>query len=242
MDEEHIVISPRRGKHERTIPTSGLFFANSADAAVAHQRLLAAGGEEYSFLMSRLTVAQDNAFFVAGPAVGAPLATLCLEKMIVLGASQIVFYGWCGSIAHDLPIGQIVVGGKAVSGEGTSQYYPLPEPARPAQSLQQEIIGYCANHGFVTRLAAIWSTDALYREDRRQLDRLREEQGVQAIDMEYSALCTVAAFRQIQLAGIFVVSDELFTTAWRPGFSRDQFRHANTSLLNAMLRFFVSCQ
>ena len=135
-------------------------------------------------------------------------------------------------------MGAIVIGDKAVSGEGTSRYYPLPEPAFPAKRLQQEIVRHCANCGLMTQLAAIWSTDALYREDRRQLNRLREEQGVQAVDMEYSALCAVAAFRRIELAGVFVVSDELFATTWRPGFSRGEFRAANASLLNAMSRFY----
>ena len=242
MAEEHIVISPRRGKRERSIPARGLFFANFVDADAAHQRLLAAGGEEHPFFMSRLTVACGGDFFVAGPAVGAPLATLCLEKMIVLGARRIVFYGWCGSIASELPIGAIVVGDKAVSGEGTSQYYPVAKPIFPSKNLQREIASYCAGCGLASQLAPVWSTDALYREDRRQLKRLREEEGVQAVDMEYSALCAVATFRQIELAGIFVVSDELFAAAWRPGFSDGRFRAANASLLNAMLLFFSSCQ
>jgi len=242
VEEEHIVISPRRGKYERAIPACGLFFANFADAAVAHRRLSAAGGEEHSSFMSRLTVDKGGGFFVAGPAVGAPFATLCLEKMVVLGARRIIFYGWCGSIVPDLPIGRIVVGDQAVSGEGTSQYYPLPQPAAPSKDLQQEIVSYCANRGLMTQLATIWSTDALYREDRRQLSRLREEKGVRAIDMEYSALCTVAAFRHIELAGVFVVSDELFAVAWHPGFSGGQFRDTNASLQDAMLDFFPSCQ
>lgn len=240
MDEEYIVISPRRRKYERAIPAAGLFFATVADANIAHQRLLAAGGEEHSFFMSRLTVAKNGDFFVAGPAVGAPLATLCLEKMIVRGARQVIFYGWCGSIAQDLPIGHVVVGDRAVSGEGTSSYYPLPEPAQPAPDLQQKIISHCAAHGLATQLATIWSTDALYREDRRHLARLRDEQGVRAIDMEYSALCTVAVFRRIALAGVFVVSDELFHSSWRPGFSQPEFHRAGAALLDAMLLFFAA--
>jgi purine-nucleoside phosphorylase len=160
----------------------------------------------------------------------------------------VVFYGWCGSLSEDLPIAQIVIGDKPISGEGTSQYYPVPEqaqpgpaqpgPAHPSVKLQQEIVNHCAGHGLATQLATIWSTDALYREDRRRLAQLRAEQGVRAIDMEYSALCAVAAFRRIELAGVFIVSDELFHSFWRPGFSQPEFRHANASLLNAMLRFF----
>ena len=245
MDEEYIVISPRKGKQEQDIPACGLFLATFADADAAHRRLLDVGGQEHPFVMShmsRLTVAASGDFFVAGPAVGAPLATLCLEKMIALGARQVVFYGWCGSISEDLPIGQIVIGDRPISGEGTSQYYPLQEPVRPADGLQKKIVNHCANCGLAAQMATMWSTDALYREDRRQLAWLRKEKGVRAIDMEYSAMCAVAAFRQIELAGVFVVSDELFASSWRPGFSGAEFRRANASLLDAMLRFFTARQ
>ncbi|MDR3088821.1 MAG: nucleoside phosphorylase [Desulfobulbaceae bacterium] len=190
--------------------------------------------------MSRLTVAAAD-FFVAGPAVGAPLAALCLEKLIALGARRIVFYGWCGSMSEDLPIGRIVIGDKAVSGEGTSRYYPSDRAAYPSADVQKTIARYCAARGISTRLAAIWSTDALYREDRRQLARLKAEENVGAIDMEYAAMCAVAAFRQVELAGVFVVSDELFAASWHPGFSHEEFRRANAALLDAMLHFFPTC-
>jgi hypothetical protein len=41
--------------------------------------------------------------------------------------------------------------------------------------------------------------------------------------MELSALCSVAHFRGVALAGILVVSDELSSLDWRPGFKDERF-------------------
>ena len=37
--------------------------------------------------------------------------------------------------------------------------------------------------------------------------------------MEISALMTIALYRSIAIAGLLVVSDEIFDFRWRPGFS-----------------------
>ena len=34
--------------------------------------------------------------FIAGPAVGAPMAVMTLEKLIALGANRVIVSGWCG--------------------------------------------------------------------------------------------------------------------------------------------------
>jgi purine-nucleoside phosphorylase len=41
--------------------------------------------------------------------------------------------------------------------------------------------------------------------------------------MELSALYSVAQFRQVALVGILVVSDELSSLDWRPGFKDERF-------------------
>jgi purine-nucleoside phosphorylase len=50
-----------------------------------------------------------------------------------------------------------------------------------------------------------------------------QQQGVLAVEMEISALYSVAQFRQVELGGILVVSDELSSFKWRPGFKNQRF-------------------
>ena len=51
------------------------------------------------------------------------MAALTMEKLIALGARQIILFGWCGAIAPNLHVGDILVPARALSGEGTSRYY-----------------------------------------------------------------------------------------------------------------------
>ena len=69
---------------------------------------------------------------------------------------------------------------------------------------------------------AIWTTDAIYRETR-QLVETHQQDGILAVEMELSALYSVAQFRRVALAGILVVSDELSSLDWRPGFKDKRF-------------------
>ena len=64
------------------------------------------------------------------------------------------------------------------------------------------------------------------------LKNLQEHDGVGAVDMEFSALCTVASLRQVACAGLFVVSDELWGDTWKPGFSSHRFRKSKESILS----------
>ena len=50
--------------------------------------------------------------------------------------------------------------------------------------------------------------------------------------MELSALCTVAAYRGIELAAVFLVSDELWHSQWKSGFSCKPFKAKSRELLD----------
>jgi hypothetical protein len=53
--------------------------------------------------------------------------------------------------------------------------------------------------------------------------------------MELSAIFTVAGFREMEAAGILVVSDELSDYQWRPGFKRPAFKAAREKVCRAAL-------
>jgi purine-nucleoside phosphorylase len=74
----------------------------------------------------------------------------------------------------------------------------------------------------VFHAGAVWSTDGVYRETREKVETFQRA-GVLAVEMEISALFSVARFRGVELGGILVVSDELSSFVWRPGFKDDRF-------------------
>lgn len=231
---EDIIIHPRRGRREPAIPAAGLLLVTPAEARRGHRLLAESGGDEKFLYNSRLTVAQPGNFFIAGPAVGAPMAAMTLEKLIALGARQVVLYGWCGAVDPLLHVGDLVVGAAPVSGEGTSRYYRGCHPPLPSAALTAALTERMDGAGYGWQKATIWTTDAPYREARSQISTLAAEQGVRAVDMEYAALCAVSRFRGIDFAAVFLVSDELHAPQWRHGFRRDCFRDTNRKLVELL--------
>lgn len=233
--EEHIVIHPRRNKKEKPIPENGLLLVNPSEATECLRRLKEDGGETRFLFNSSIVLARNSDFFAAGPAIGAPMAALSLEKLIALGAKRVILFGWCGAISPNLQVGDILIPGFAHSGEGTSEYYPSEAPVGPDSSLSAKIVKVFEEHGLAVHRDGVWSTDALYREDRRMLKKLLLEKSIGAVDMEFSALCAVAKFRKIEFAAVLAVSDELWGDSWRPGFSSGLFTEKKQEALKLLL-------
>ena len=101
------IINPLRSKGDPSLPLNGILAVNPSDssgfAALARQY-----GLEQHFLFNA-QLYSNAAFFLAGPAVGAPMAAICLEKLIALGARRIVVYSWCGSLHPSLGAGELFI-------------------------------------------------------------------------------------------------------------------------------------
>jgi purine-nucleoside phosphorylase len=175
--------------------------------------------------MTYFTTNRDGKkFSVFGTPLGAPQAAIILERLIALGAKKILAFGCCGSLQPDLSIGHMVIPTEALSEEGTSLHYPLPEgvESKADEFILQMCQEKCREKNSRLRSGKVWTTDAIYRETRGKVKRYAG-MGLLAVEMEMSALFTVAAFRQVQIGGLMVVSDELGTLEWKRGFLNPLF-------------------
>jgi len=131
-------------------------------------------------------------------------------------------------LQRDLEIGHLVIPTQALSEEGTSSHYPLPEGM--VARADKKIVQLCREMGqkkkFKVAWGKVWTTDALFRETRGKAKRY-SEMGLLAVDMEMSALFTVSAYRGIELGGLMVVSDELSSLKWKTGFLNPFFWKAS---------------
>jgi len=230
-EDPDILIHPRRGKKEKMIPDTGLFLVNPSEAEKAHILFKNDGAESRHLFNSSLSVAKDSSCFIAGPSIGAPMAVMTMEKLIALGAKNIILFGWCGAVAKNLTVGNILLPDSALSGEGTSVYYNGKLRIEPSKRLNSSLELFLKERSVGFQNGCVWSTDAIYRENRQDLRQLRAEKNVSAVDMEFSALCSVAMFRQVNFSALLMVSDELWGESWRPGFSSTSFK---TECKNAM--------
>jgi uridine phosphorylase len=228
MATDDAIIFPKRGKHTPRLGPAGVIAATETDLTLLCS-LLGFDKTKYQKLFtSRLYVSgQPNAnFSLSGPLIGAPYATMVLETLIARGVRKFIFLGWCGSISAEAKIGDIIVPTSAIIDEGTSGHYKEDDRrmsfpselmvARLRAALDQKSLKY--HHG------PVWSTDAIYRETRKKVEKY-QRQDVIGVEMEISALFTVAQFRKVDMGAMVVVSDELAAFKWRPGFKMNEFKH-----------------
>ncbi len=232
-----LIIEPRRGKKENLLPQRALLVVNPSEAALALKSFEPLAGEVRTIHQSRLLVDRERRLCLAGPALGAAAAALVAEKLIALGVGKIWLVSCCGALAPDIEIGDVLLATAAVSGEGVSPYYNSDTVVQPAGEVTDELKDFASQNAINSKDGIIWSTDAPYRERRSELLLLQEQYGVNGVDMEFSALCSVASFRGVSLGALFVVSDLLWTRNWKPGFGGADFTGSSRDLIEKLIHY-----
>lgn len=230
-----IIIHPRKTGKDTEIPERGILLVNPGEAKKGVEHLLKRGGSRSFLHNSNLAVSHDECLFVAGPAVGAPVSVMVMEKLIVLGCKSLTLMGWCGGVDDQARIGSVIIPDAAICGEGTSRYYSDKKCSYPSASARKHLVDELEELKPIHD-GKIWSTDAPYRESKTHLESLHRKDNVKGVDMEFSALCTVAAFREIDFAGVLIVSDELMNTEWKPGFKSNTFKSVRDQVFQKLLR------
>jgi len=222
------IVYPVKGKKEPGVGSVAVMVAMETDLAFLRRSMEIAGKPVCKIFMSRLYKGRcdHEDIAVVGPMMGAPYAVMILEKLIVLGAQRILFFGWCGSIQPRVGIGDFVIPNGGVSEEGTSSHYPGHDShPKPSGDLVKAIEESLLRRAVSFQRGAVWSTDAPYRETKEKV-LLFQQQGVLGVEMELSALFAVARFRQVEIGALLVVSDELGSLSWKPGFKTQKFKQS----------------
>ncbi len=147
---------------------------------------------------------------------GAPALAAALEELIAFGVKRFISVGVAGGLQPDLQSGDIVVCNAALRDEGTSFHY-LP-PTRMVEAdptLIQQLCAALASREIIHTLGASWTTDAPYRETRREVEAHHAE-GLKAVDMEAAALFAVGQRLGTATAAVLVIGDRLADLTWRP--------------------------
>ncbi|MDF1577370.1 MAG: nucleoside phosphorylase [Desulfobulbales bacterium] len=235
---EEIIINPRREKGEPILPAAGLFCVNPGEARYLGAGLAKLGAARHFLFNSNLLVLPGNSgsggVFLAGPAVGAPMAALTLEKLIALGAERIIVCGWCGSLSPELRTGDILLPTWGFSEEGTSGHYPIQGRPASSEPLRDDLARYFRAAGLACREGPVWTTDAPYRETRGKVSEYAGK-SILGVDMEFSAMAAVATYRSIDLAAVFLVSDQLWQRSWRPGYKSKVFLAKTRQVFTGLL-------
>jgi uridine phosphorylase len=162
---------------------------------------------------------------VVHPGVGAPAAVARFERVIALGCRKFIVCGGAGVLDGTINVGDIVVPSSAIRDEGASYHYLRPArevaPTRRALAAIEAVLSE-NHHDYV--LGKTWTTDAVYRETRQQVNR-RKREGCVVVDMEAAAFFAVARFRHVECAQILYGGDSLAGRRWEPrGWNRHAMR------------------
>jgi uridine phosphorylase len=235
---EPAIVNPVKGRRSPDLGPSGLLVACQPDLDTLCRRHRLDPRQATALLMSRVYPADGSAppaFTICGPVMGAPYAVMVLESLIAWGLRRVLFFGWCGAISPRVAIGDIILPTQALIDEGTSRHYggSQDRPTRPATRLLADTRTVLARKGLAFHEGAIWTTDAIYRETPAKLRHFRQRRAI-GVEMELSALLTVARFRGVAASAILVVSDELADLTWRPGFRDPRFTAARKAVCEVL--------
>lgn len=146
--------------------------------------------------------------------IGGPAAAGIMEEVIGLGGRRFLFYGSCGVLDREILSGHIAVPTAAYRDEGTSYHYLAPAPyidipsaGRLARILDELDAPY--------HLTRAWTTDAIYRETRANMEK-RKAEGCRVVEMECASTAAVAQFRGVEFYQFLFGADSLDGEEWDP--------------------------
>lgn len=236
--EDRAIIEPRKGKREEALPSRAILAFTPDDVELMRHHAPLLRQRPQRMYLSHLFVGsyQSVPLALVGPMLGAPQTILVLEKLIALGVTEIIAAGWCGSLLAHVRIGDLILPTGAFSEEGTSSHYPISDPQPgPSREFSRVLGEALIGRGITVHEGMVWSTDAPYRETVGKVVKYQRA-GALAVEMEVSALFTVAAFRNVRMAAALVVSDDLSSLAWVHGFRDPAFRQAREVMVASILR------
>jgi uridine phosphorylase len=177
---------------------------------------------------------EQRAVYLGG--VGAPSAGMLLETLIASGIRKTLMLGYAGSISTKCRIGDLVIPTWGIPEDGTSHHY-LEPGARPEASneLVQKLIE--ALNGLKHIRGGVWTTDAPYRET---VGKVRDYAGMGAVavEMECTALMSVARYRKADFAALLVITDEIFEGQWKQGFDSPSVEESVKAVCESIGRRF----
>ena len=147
---------------------------------------------------------------VQATGMGCPSASIVAEEVIQLGAKNLLRVGTCGGYSEDLRLGDLIVATSATPNDGTVSSLTGGVPYAPAAHFDVVHAAYHAGEGAGRRtfVGPIVSSDLFY-DPVEAPERLWGDLGVLAVEMEASAVFTIAAMHGVRAGCLLTVSDTI---------------------------------
>lgn len=140
---------------------------------------------------------------------GAPRAIEPVHIFASLGTRLVIMIGSCGAIQQNVNTGDIVLPTRVRIGEGASQYYAEGEWAEPSATSVDAAEKALKLRGFTIHQGLFITTSALFAQPEGRVQEW-EAAGYLGVDMETSAVFTVARTLGMDAVSMVFVWDELY--------------------------------
>jgi uridine phosphorylase len=152
---------------------------------------------------------EGREYGIIGRAVGASFAVLVAEQLFMSGCQLLVSITSAGRIVERDDPPYFVLVDSALRDEGTSLHYAPPSRyAEADMRLVSSVEKACRDALPIVYTGATWTTDAPFRETETAIERARSE-GVLAVEMEASALYSLASVREEDIICFAHVTNEM---------------------------------
>jgi len=139
---------------------------------------------------------------------------MILEEMIALGAKKIIFIGGVGVLNEHIIRGDLIIPNRAIRDDGVSyQYEPPSLFSYPSHALKENLYNALDGSGLHFWEGATWTTSSVFRETQEKLELFRSK-GAICVETEAASLFSVARFRDVQIAGLFIAGDSIAANKW----------------------------
>ena len=199
---------------------------------VAKQTAKKFGGQEKNVLGAKFHFFENQkTLLVSQFGMGAPAAVIQLEYLKVFSVKRVFSLGLAGGLSNKYPVGEKLFIQEAFRDEGCSHHYQAATPSikNPHEEASQKLIRQLN----LTSVKS-WTTDAPFRETEWECDKWIK-QGLSCVEMEASALMTVADYYSLPLFCLAVLSDFMEEGIWHRSFSNPLVKKHLLSLLESLL-------
>jgi purine-nucleoside phosphorylase len=148
---------------------------------------------------------------VQGTGIGIPSVGIYVHELIAgFGVKNLIRVGSCGAIQHDLKLNDIilVISASTDSGFNRQRFSGMEFAPTASFGFLRKAWDYAVAHGIKVTAGNVLTSDTFHYEDQQE-DPLKiwRDYGVLAVEMETSALYTLAARYNVDALSILTVSD-----------------------------------
>ncbi|MBQ9952145.1 MAG: nucleoside phosphorylase [Clostridia bacterium] len=144
--------------------------------------------------------------------LGGAASAAMLEELIAMGAKRVLYFGSAGALDRELVEGHLIVPTAAYRDEGVSYHY-MPASDSIEIDTAETLCAILDSLNVSYAKAKTWTTDAVYRETRANMEK-RKAEGCAVVEMECASVMAVGQFRKIPVYQFLYAADCLDATQW----------------------------